>query len=57
MKEVVKFGVMGMVKVVLCLICDKPNGYPKKYDIPKFNPRFPKPDLGDFKIPNLPIFR
>ena len=56
MKEVVKFSVMGMVKVVQCLICDRPYGCPKKNDIPKFNPCFPKPELGGFKFPDLPIW-
>ena len=61
MKNVIKIGVMGVVKVVLDLVFDKGlpkvGNHPKKFDIPKYSPKFPKPDLGDFKFPDLPIFR
>lgn len=61
MKNVIKFGVMGVVKVVQCLVFDKGlpkvGNHPKKFDIPQYSPQLPKPDLGDLKFPDLPIFR
>lgn len=60
-KKIIFVGLMGITKVVLDLVCDKGlpkvGNHPKNINIPQFNPQFPKPNLGDIKFPDLPIFR
>ena len=56
MNNLIKIGVMGVVKVVQCFVCDmghpKTNSYPKKINFPKVNNEFPKIDIGKIKIPD-----
>ena len=61
MNNLIKIGVMGVVKVVQCFVCDmgypKTNSYPKEFNFPKVNNEFPKIDIGKIKIPDHLIFR
>lgn len=60
-KKIIPFVLMGIKKVVIDFVCDKGlpkvGNHPKKFDIPQYSPQFPKPDLGNLKFPDLPIFR